>query len=142
MDADDLVIIDSEPLMKASTSPVAQVQNHVLKHNAGLDDDSGPDARPIIHTNTMIRSNKLRYHNYLQDTNDNCNFCHDFLLQTYRERRFASLPPPPSLMAPVGCSRLFNACSLNGYTASAAANALQPICRSFPYEEKLTSDSQ
>ena len=102
MDSDDLVIIDSEPSMKISTRPLAQSRDQGVKHDADSDDDFESETHPIIHTNTMMRSGKYRYHNYLRDTNDNCAFCHDFLLQAYRERRFGACPPPPPMMAPVG----------------------------------------
>lgn len=106
MDSDDLVIIDNDFPPSASVKTYAPAEQEVAKRDSNADEESDNDSYPIIHTNSTMRNGKYRYHNYLQDTNDNCAFCHDFLLQAYRERRFGTFPPPPPLMALVGCCEL------------------------------------
>lgn len=124
MDSDDLVIIDSEPSMSVVNSPAALPQLKTAKNDVESDEEYGSNSHPIIHTNIIMRNGKYRYHNYLKDTNDNCAFCHDFLLQTYRERRFGAFPPPPPpLVVPVGCTGPLNVNSLNERAASTSSTA-------------------
>lgn len=106
MDSDDLVIISNE--FTPTIESCAPANLGLAKRDMHSDEESELDSHPIIHTNTMMRAGKYRYHNYLRDTNDNCSFCHDFLLQAYRERRFGSLPPPPPPMtAPASQTHAF-----------------------------------
>lgn len=110
MDSDDLVIIESEPPPSTATSQATLPALVMTRHDVDSDSESETDNRPVIHTNVPMRHGRYQYHNYLHDTNDNCAYCHDFLLQAYRERRLSPMPPPPPPIAvPVRCSGVFEA---------------------------------
>jgi hypothetical protein len=121
MDSDDLVIIDDEFTPHNPSDTFAPAKLDLAKRGIDSDEESDSNSHPIIHTNTFMRNGRYRYHNYLRDTNDNCTFCHDFLLQAYRERHFGACPPPPALMAPVGRCEILNGDPLSDHTASPAA---------------------
>lgn len=101
MDSDELVIIDNDFTPSAVVEPSVPQRLELAKRDIDSEDEPEVDSHPIIHTNMPIRNGKYRCHNYLRDTNDNCAFCHDFLLQAYSERHFGAYPPPPPMMAPV-----------------------------------------
>lgn len=102
MDSEDLVVIDSGPAMHGNTSSSSDTSDEAFEKDNDTDNDSETDFRPLIHTDTDIRSGKYRYHNYMRESNNNCELCHDLLLQAWRDIRFGSYSRPVSVIAPVG----------------------------------------
>lgn len=133
MDSDDMVVIESGPSPNNShISQPCTERVEAVYDDTESEEESEIDPRPIIHTNTMMRNGKYRYHNYLRETNDNCPFCHDFLLQAYRER-YSTESPFSAMVTPVGCVFNANVSMLNESTASATttdADASLFVCRS------------
>lgn len=96
MDFDDLVMIEREAKVNATTTTVSRARHKMAKEfDTDSESEAAGDTRPIIHTNTTMRNRKFRYHNYLCSTNDNCADCHEQLLQAYRDDLFRLPPPPP-----------------------------------------------
>jgi hypothetical protein len=117
MDSDDIVVIESGPSPNNNNN-ISHPCVQAVYDDTESEEESEIDPRPIIHTNTMMRNGKYRYHNYLRETNDNCPFCHDFLLQAYRER-YSTESPFSAMVTPVGCVFDADVDVLNESTASA-----------------------
>lgn len=122
MDSDDMVIIESEPPPSNDVSHLCLQKAPTIHDDTDSDDKSESDTRPVVHTNNMFGIGKYRFHNYLHDTNDNCPYCHDFLLQAYREKDHGVFLSS-SMVVPVCCADMSGILSLIDLKASTTTAA-------------------